>query len=75
MSVLKPLIVKIPGANYAPEYLTPGREYEVILSYENAQKNCVFIINDDHGDDIECFLYSCPHIDYRNWEIVKSETI
>ena len=46
-----------------PDYLTPGKRYEVI----EHRANDTFKIYDDEGDDTYCCWQMCPHLDDRDW--------
>ncbi len=52
------------------EYLTPGKEYEVILLWGHT----AFKIKDDEGDIIHCRIKDCAHLNFKHW-ILKENSL
>jgi hypothetical protein len=68
-----PKIVIAPkGCN---SYLTKGKEYEVIRSYDNPSKinGYSFFITDNNKLDIYCLEKVCGHINELNWIVKERE--
>ena len=55
------------------DYLTPGKEYEVIL--ESYRLNKHFKIIDDDGDEIFIIIGKSDRLDGKSWEVIKDKEI
>lgn len=61
--------VKADNVEGSEDFLTAGKEYEVLNSY-----GVGFVIIDDDGDKLVCLFEDCGHLGGRDWTVIEEET-
>lgn len=65
-----PKVVRVPDGT-DQEYLTDGEDYEVVDVKKVIRGNCLFTIVCDDGEEADCSLFVCLHLNLKNWIVIK----